>query len=267
MGRGKAGGAGKWAYRAVLAIALVTALVSGGLLARTLYTGWQEQRALEDLANLIPAPTPRPEGAEDGPAKQSRLPYYQELHQRNPDLGGWVRIEDTRIDYPVMYTPDEPQRYLHRSFEGDYAYSGVPFVDAGCALSPNSTHLLVYGHHMKNGTMFADLMKYQKQEFYEKHPVILFDTLKEEGEYQVMAAFYARVLPAEAEGFRFYSMIEPGSEEQFNEYLREISRVNQIDPAHWPHYGDELLSLVTCATNDPDVRFVVMGFRTPPAVE
>lgn len=93
----------------------------------------------------------------------------------NGDCIGWLSIDGTSISYPVMYTPSEPQKYLRRSFYGQYSQSGVPFLDGRCNLQ--NTNLIIYGHNMRNGTMFSDLKKYVNREFLNTHRTVKFETV------------------------------------------------------------------------------------------
>lgn len=98
----------------------------------------------------------------------------QALIAENGDCIGWLSIDGTNISYPIMYTPSEPQKYLRRNFYGEYSQSGVPFLDGRCDLQ--STNLIIYGHNMKNGTMFSDLKKYVNREFLNTHRTVKFET-------------------------------------------------------------------------------------------
>ena len=98
----------------------------------------------------------------------------QALITENADCIGWLSADGTNISYPVMYTPSEPQKYLRRNFYGEYSQSGVPFLDGRCNLQ--STNLIIYGHNMKNGTMFSDLKKYVNREFLNTHRTVKFET-------------------------------------------------------------------------------------------
>lgn len=93
----------------------------------------------------------------------------------NGDCIGWLSIDGTNISYPVMYTPSEPQKYLRRNFYGKYSQSGVPFLDGRCDFQ--STNLIIYGHNMKNGTMFFDLKKYVDRDFLNAHRTVKFETV------------------------------------------------------------------------------------------
>ena len=98
----------------------------------------------------------------------------QALIAENADCIGWLSIDGTNISYPVMHTPPDPQKYLRRNFYGKYSQSGVPFLDGRC--SPQSTNLIIYGHNMRNGTMFADLKKYVDRDFLNAHRTVKFET-------------------------------------------------------------------------------------------
>lgn len=98
----------------------------------------------------------------------------QALIAENADCIGWLSVDGTNISYPVMHTPSDPQKYLRRNFYGEYSQSGVPFIDGRCSLQ--STNLIIYGHNMKNGTMFSDLKKYLDSEFLNAHRTVKFET-------------------------------------------------------------------------------------------
>ncbi len=96
------------------------------------------------------------------------------LREMNSDCVGWVSIPNTKVNYPVMYTPDNPQKYLKRNFYNKYSAAGVPFIDSRCDL--NSTNIIIYGHNMKNRTLFGSLREYLKASYLKAHPVIEFET-------------------------------------------------------------------------------------------
>ena len=108
------------------------------------------------------------------------LSEYSELHNENPDLYGWLQINDTVIDYPVMYSPYDPQLYLYKNFYKEDSKSGTPFI-----LTPSSTNTIIYGHNMKNASMFSSLLKYKDIEFWKTHRYIIFNTLTSKGIYEI----------------------------------------------------------------------------------
>ena len=98
----------------------------------------------------------------------------QALIAENADCVGWLSVDGTNISYPVMHTPSDPQKYLRRNFYGKYSQSGVPFLDGRCDLQ--SSNLIIYGHNMKNGTMFSDLKKYLNTDFLNSHRAVRLET-------------------------------------------------------------------------------------------
>lgn len=188
---------------------------------------------------------------------------YDALHESNPDLFGWIEIEGTKVNYPVMHTPKNPQYYLRRNFEGKKATSGVPFLDAKCY--ENCGNYIVYGHNMKNGTMFHTLMSYAKKSFYKEHPIIWFDTLDKPGEYQIIAVFYSQVYSVYDEDvFRFYNYTDLTDEERFNEYISEVHKAQIYDTGFTAEYGDQLLTLITCSYHTTNGRLVVVAKEIKP---
>lgn len=105
--------------------------------------------------------------------------YYEphlisELISMNSECFGWINISGTNINYPVMHTPSNPQKYLNKNFYGEYSFSGTPFMDSRC--SADSTNLVIYGHHMNNGTMFADICNYTDYSYFTEHPIVVLET-------------------------------------------------------------------------------------------
>lgn len=129
----------------------------------------QQREEKEDFAAVsrIAEPTVTAEQTESEQAEPTEEPAAERnipaLIAANTDCIGWLSIDGTNISYPVMYTPHDPQKYLRRNFYGKYSQSGVPFLDGRCDLQ--STNLIIYGHNMKNGTMFSDLKKYLNTDF------------------------------------------------------------------------------------------------------
>jgi len=137
----------------------------------------EDFKAVAEIAELpmteAPAEQTESEQAEppEEPAAERNIPA---LIAANADCIGWLSIDGTNISYPVMHTPGEPQKYLRRSFYGEFSQSGVPFLDGRC--STDSGNLIIYGHNMKNGTMFADLKKYLNTDFLNTHRTVRLET-------------------------------------------------------------------------------------------
>ena len=249
-----------WGFYVALIILLAVFLFSSYKLIDGLLVSAKEKRDFAELSAIVAANTDIPDSSALPDDEQGPLPQYLPLIEQNPDFFGWLAIEGTAIDYPVMYSPDRPEYYLHCAFDGSYSFSGVPFVDERCPADGN--FYLIYGHHMRNGTMFAQLPGYANQSFCREHPLIRFDTCYEQRQYQVVAAFYSRVYAEDETGvFRYYDYVDLTDKEVFDEYMRQVRAAAIYDTGIDVSYGDELLALSTCNYHTEDGRFVVVAKR------
>ena len=186
------------------------------------------------------------------------LPEYEKIHQKNQKLIGWVKIDDTNIDYPVMQTSNNDY-YLDHNFNQEEDRNGCIFMDYQCDVIKGCDNIILYGHHMKSGKMFGTLNKYSSQSYYEEHPTIQFDTIYEKGTYQVMYVFRSKVYSEEDVTFKYYQFINAASEMEFNSYLNEMAALSLYDTGVTAGYGDKLLTLSTCDYQEKKGRFVVVA--------
>lgn len=187
------------------------------------------------------------------------LPEMAELYEQNPDTIGYIRIDGTKLDYPVMFTPDDQEKYIHMNFKGNYEYVGLPFINVNCGFEPETMNQIIYGHNMRAGTGFAAIMKYENEDFWKKNPTIYFSTLYEEREYEVVAAFYDKVYKKTDTNFKFYKFFDPQTEEEYNEGITYFKEHAEYDTGITPEFGDKLITLVTCAYHTENGRFVVVA--------
>jgi len=197
----------------------------------------------------------------DVQVRLSILPQFQALYEQNIDLVGWIQIEDTPVNYPVMQNKDDPEYYLHRNFEGEYAYSGLPFMDARNDAFGGWQNLVIYAHNMKNGTMFGLIPKYESKTYWQSHPVIALDLLTERREYEVFAAFRSRQYNEGEQGFRYYDYITLAEEALFGEFIRQAKEASYYDTGINPVWGDQLLTLSTCSYHTDKGSFVLVCRR------
>lgn len=187
----------------------------------------------------------------------SILPKYAVIYDENNDLFGWIGIDGTKINYPVMHTPKEPEKYLRTNFEGKYSQIGLPFIEGDC--SKDSDNLLIYAHNMKDGSMFHSLLKYKDKDYWVKHSIINFDTLYEEKEYEVMSVFYDRVYNKSDDVFKFYNFIDAEDKEDYENAINYFEEKQLYDTDVKAEYGDQLITLVTCSYHEDNGRFVVVA--------
>ena len=180
------------------------------------------------------------------------------LHEQNPDIVGWIKIDDTRVDYPVMWTPDDPEFYLRRNFQKEDSVAGTPFLDAWSAM-PGSSNWLIYGHNMKNGTMFHDTLKYEDKAFYDGHKTIHFDTLEGEGLYEIVAVCYTQIYKESDAVFKYYQYASITDEASFDAYVQGVKSLSIYDTGVTPVWGDQLITLSTCEYSVEDGRFIIVA--------
>lgn len=175
---------------------------------------------------------------------------------------GWIQIEGTNIDYPVMQTPADPSYYLKHDFEKNYTDYGCPFMQADCdALTP-SDNLILYGHNMKDGSMFADLAKYRSKDFWQTHKTVWFDTELGSSAYEIFAVIHTTVQADDADAFPFYRFVDAASPEEFADYVSACKARALYDTGIFAEYGDKLLTLSTCDNITDDGRLLVIAKQT-----
>lgn len=188
------------------------------------------------------------------------LDKYITLYNSNKNLIGWLKIDDTIIDYPVMQC-DNNTYYLNHNFDQEEDKTGTLFLDCGCDVIRGSDNYIIYGHHVTSGKMFSRLSDYESERYYQDHPYITFDTIYEEATYQVMYAFRSRIYNEDEVVFKYYQFINAYSEEEFNSYMQEMAELAYYDTGVTAVYGDQLLTLSTCDYQETNGRFVVVAKR------
>lgn len=186
------------------------------------------------------------------------LDEYVALYNRNKNFIGWLKIDGMIIDYPVVQGNDNTY-YLKHNFEGKDDKNGCIFLDYNCDVILGNTNFILYGHHMKSGKMFATLINYANQDFYEEHKIIQFDTIYEKGTYEVMYAFRSHIYNSDEIAFKYYQFIDANSSDEFDSYMEEMSSLSLIDTGVTASFGDRLLTLSTCDYQEANGRFVVVA--------
>lgn len=180
---------------------------------------------------------------------------YAELYAQNSDFMGWIRIEGTGIDYPVMQSKDDPDFYLKHNFSKEYSRFGIPYMQENCGLF--SDNIIIYGHNIKSNSMFNELTEYKDKDFYTAHKYITFDTLDEQRTYAVIAVFKTAVYSDR--GFQYYDFVNANTEEEFNDYVAKCKALSFYDTGVTAEYVDKLLTLSTCEYSQKNGRFAVVA--------
>ncbi len=192
--------------------------------------------------------------------KDTVLLQYSELYAMNSDMVGWLNIDSAGISLPVMLTPDDPQYYLRRAFDKTDSQSGTPFIGKGGTV--DSDCLIIYSHNMKNNTMFGQLDRYAKEDFWMENRTFSFDSIYDERQYEVFAAVECSILKENDEGFRYYNCAGDLNATAFDELVGWLTEQAIYDTGVIPAYGDQILILSTCSYHTNNGRFIVAARRS-----
>ena len=184
---------------------------------------------------------------------------YQLLYELNTDMVGWITIEGTEINYPVVQSLYEPNFYLRRNFYKEKATCGTIYVREACNVNTPSDNVTLYGHNMRNGTMFADLHNYEDPAYWASNRFIQFNTLREYHTYEIFAVF--KTSATLGEGFRYHLFETAEDPAEFDAFVSECKRLSYYDTGITPQYGEKLLTLSTCDKSIDNGRMVVVARR------
>lgn len=185
------------------------------------------------------------------------------LYEKNPDIAGWVQIEGTQINYPVVQGRDNDY-YLTHNFNGKKERHGVPFMDYRNGIKTLNVNTVLHGHNMKSDNqMFAELKYYYKGKdalnFYRQHPIIKFDTVYKEMEWKIFAVFTANTNPSNGDVFPYYEFIAPETIDEFNDFMWEVRNRSIFNIPVDVEITDRILTLSTCYYEYNGQRLVVMA--------
>lgn len=227
---------------------LVVAILAAGYIGFYIYQTRTARADFAELANSIPKDVE--EEYEGGFIKA-----YKELYDKNNDFKGWLKIPGTSINYPVVQAKDN-DFYMHRNFNMKYQYCGIPFMDYQCTINPESTNLIIYAHNMKDGSMFAPLLKYKDKEYYKEHNRIIFNSIYKKAEYDIVS-----VMQVKADDFPYHTFINSDNEREFNSFINDIKGLSLYNTNTDVKFSDKLLTLSTCSYNVKNERMVIIAKR------
>ena len=183
------------------------------------------------------------------------------MYAENPDLVGILEVVGTDINYPVVQTISDPEYYLRRDFYGKESTSGTLFVDYRCDIVNPTTNTIIYGHNMRSGTMFGGLKRYLKQDYYQSHKKIIFKTLYEEQEYEIVGVGLSAVGYDDDENYKYYDFINAVTGSELQEFLNTIQSLSVYDETIDISATDKILTLSTCNSYTEDGRMFVVAKR------
>lgn len=205
---------------------------------------------------VLPSVTPEPI-IEENPYRDSFL--------ANDDMVAWLKIPDTGIDYPVMWTPGDEEYYLYRDFNGKDNKNGCLLLDTDSSVSPFTTNLIIHGHNMKSGAMFGNLTDYEKESYYDSHKEIFLYTRDCMKTYEVIAVFRSQVFKKSDTVFKFYKFFQADTQEEFDDFYNNIKKMSLYDTGVTAEFGDRFITLSTCVYHVKNGRFVVVARETDTA--
>lgn len=234
---------------------------SAAAVARYAANSYAQKRSYRHLVELAEQSAENETAQPVQPQEPTMLARYEALYRENDDLVGWIKIDGTNINYPVVQSKDAPNFYLKHDFEKNYTDYGCPYAQQNCDVQAPSDNVVLYGHNMKDGTMFCDLTNYKSESFWAQHRTIQFDTLTQKNEYTVIAAFKGEA----AELFAYNAFVDAATPEEFDAYVAAVKELALYDTGISAAYGDKLITLSTCEYSFENGRMVVVAKRTSEA--
>lgn len=236
-------------YNIIIAVLAAIILFSLFMIIRTIMIGKIEQSAFDDISKQVMV---QPTEENDEKEKQPERDISPVLAQ-NFDAIGWIYLPGTVINYPVMHTPNDPEKYLHLNFYQKRSNSGTPFMDYRC--TEDSTNIFIYGHNMKNGTMFHQLKRYRSLSYLQENPIIEFQTASGIKKFNIFAV-------ASLSGDdNWFSFVNAGTPEAYQSKIDYIKANSLYDSGITPEYPTKLITLSTCTNGGEGGRLIVVAVQ------
>jgi len=215
----------------------------------------RESKAISNIINEIDISDVSEEVAKDKTERQLKV---IELKSQYPNLVGWIRIEGTNIDYPVMQWTDN-EHYLKYSYDGSPSKLGSIYLHKDADVNKPSSNFLIYGHNITTGVMFNELLDYKNKNFYNDHKIIEFTTENKDAKYEIVSVFVSKVYNQNENVFKYYSFIDTNKESEYSDYISNIKRLSIYDTGVDAKFGDQLITLTTCEYSQKNGRIVVVA--------
>ncbi len=228
----------------ILLIGLV--LISSYLIFKEKKQNEKQENTFEDLIEIV---------EENIENQEERKIDINKLYEENKDIVGWLKIDNTTINYPIMQNINDPNYYLRRDFYKNYSSYGTPYMAKQCNL--NSDNIVIYGHHMKNNKMFGELEKYKSKDFYNNHKIITFTTLEKEYSYEIFAVFKTTVYTKNA--FRYYENINFENKKMYNDFINICKDKSLYQTGIEIKDKEKLITLSTCEYSNKNSRLVIVA--------
>ena len=186
---------------------------------------------------------------------------FKSLKKRNQEVSAWVKIPATAIDYPVVYTKKNNTKYLKKNFDGKEDSHGTLFFEKGCVPGVSDSNLLIYGHNMKDGSMFSGLLPYRQKTYLEANSYACMFTEDANYLYKAVVAFQTDVSKKNKKGFFFSDYIDLTSDTTYQDFKKQLKKHQLYEPVEEIKKGDSLMMLSTCEYSTDNGRLVVVFKR------
>lgn len=248
---------GKKSYTILLVIFILAFFVSLGLLLYQLYDYYAASKITNEIKQIKNVP-PTKEEIEQLP-EDAESDHLAALFAKYPDFRGWISIDETRVDNPVVQGKNN-EFYLRRSMDKEYLRLGTVFADYSNTFGEEglSDNTILYGHHSNDGSYFRDLIKYKDPEFYKKSHFVTFDTMYETKQWVIISAFMQNLHPDQGTIFKYYNYVDLKGDD-FNAFMSEITKRSYVHTDVDVNQNDKFLTLSTCDYEFDDGRFVVVA--------
>lgn len=259
--------------KSVLILAVLVFLASAGYLVSFYVQAENNKKMTADLAEMYgesPSDDAMKQLKETGGYPSDYQRKFMTLYAINSDVAGWIKIEDTQVNYPVVHYSDNDY-YLRRDFYRKDNKHGIPWLEANNTLSPPSDNYVIYGHNMTDGQMFGELMKYKPSgeglAYLKSHPVISFSDVYRDNDYQIISVFITNAKKAYGDIFYYNTMLNLQDENDFNTFVDGVRSRSYYTSDIDVQKGDRFLTLSTCSyefgavSDDADVRTVIVARR------
>ena len=253
----KGDGIGDALIKTALIAALAVLVVTGGM---TVSEQNAIQQNVKDIQKAVEVYTAPPTAEEESGLPEGYLSKFASLYTVNSDVTGWLTIPDTNIDLPIMQAEDNDY-YLSHDLYGEKDPYGLPYIDYRVPIKKDywAKNTIVYGHNMNAGYVFHQLIGYRDADFYKDHPFLTFDTVYNESEWVVFAAFEANTDAGRGEVFEYYNYVTSTSEEKAQWYIDEVTARSYFTNPVDVNTSDTFLTLQTCSNNRTDTKLCIVA--------
>lgn len=249
---------GKIVYYLLLGIFIICFLVSGLFVVYHYVEMKNQDDFYQDLQKEIKIPVKVEVETPNQPIIKSQFQIdFEALKEKNADSVGWISIEGTLLDYPVVQTPNSPDYYLRRAFDKTDSRYGCPYVQENCDLTKPSDNIIVYGHNMNNDRMFGILDNYLNRGYFLENRYINFNILGEQHVYEIMSVFTMSAI--DPKSFDYHVFVDFENREWFDNFVDLCNKNSIYYTGVTAEYGDKFLTLSTCEYTKKDGRLVVIA--------